>query len=161
MNGKKVYAAVRETEGKVWIDVASVNVLPELTLAYCQAIEGKIPDWAAVNRRLRIAEMYISEAQPAAAPTPAPTTKTVAKRGKGEEIIINGMNCTLAIREMEKARTGFACPNSWLPNPAAFRKDRRASERIAAAMDSAEKYGDPVTIQCDDGGTIIVRRRAS
>jgi hypothetical protein len=159
MNGSKVYAAIRETEGKMWIDVSSVNVLPELTRSHAEAFDRKIPDWAAVNRFVRIAELHLSEAAPVET-APAPAVKPKAKR-KGEPIIIDGLDCTLAIQDMKKAQTGFACPNSWLANPAAFRRDKRAGERIAAAMDTAEKHGESVTLKCDDGGTIIVRRRAS
>jgi hypothetical protein len=162
MNGSKVYAAIRETEGRLWIDVSSVRVLPELTREHCDDMEQRIPDWAAVNRLVRIAELTLSEgiAPPPAPPAPvvAPV-KPKAKRGKGP-IIIDGLDCTDAIREMEKARSGWAMPNTLL-NPMSYRKDKRTSERLAAAMDGAEKYGETVTVPCEDGGTIVVRRRPS
>lgn len=167
VNVKRVYAAIRETEGRNWIDVSCLDVLPELARGKAENYDRKDPGYAAVNRLVRIAELFLSDAPPPPAPPleapkSAPAPRPAGRRAKSGPVVIDGIDCTAAIKEMEKARTGFATPNSWLANPAYARKDKRMADQIGVAMTSALAYGEPVTIAADDDGpAIIVRRRAA
>lgn len=55
------YAAVRVTNGREWIDMATFSGDPNMAIMNADKTDVLIPWWAQDNRRLRIAQVEVAE----------------------------------------------------------------------------------------------------
>ena len=59
---RKYYAVVRHcADGYDWIDSGTVEVLPELSKGLADKLDSFIPQWAQVNKQVRVATVNIIE----------------------------------------------------------------------------------------------------
>lgn len=155
----KVYAAIRQGERGPWIDASTIHLLSEVTRTIQEGYDKRDPQWAALHPLIRIAELHLCESLPVQQSPASPVPVKTRTKKSADPIMIDGLDCTDVIREMEKNQTALATPNDWLPNPAYARKDKRMGEMIRAAITSVESYGEDAVIPCEDKTTITVRRR--
>ncbi|MGO9014655.1 MAG: hypothetical protein ACLQF0_06710 [Dissulfurispiraceae bacterium] len=59
--GNVVFAAIRENEEGEWIDVGSIDLLPEMVKEKCKKLDDFIISWAKVNPVKRIVPIKIFE----------------------------------------------------------------------------------------------------
>jgi hypothetical protein len=64
IRGETVYAALRCTEGRLWIDSNSVGLVREHTQRHVEEIHRQIPSWDAVNPCLRIIRCLLVADEP-------------------------------------------------------------------------------------------------
>jgi hypothetical protein len=62
---RAVYAVVRCTEGKAWLDLATIDPLRESAQDKADATDRLIPSWAKVNPQVRLERCLVHVEHPA------------------------------------------------------------------------------------------------
>lgn len=60
---RRVYAAVRLSEGREWVDISTIRLEPVEAKASAREVDQRIPHWAQANPVVRVGPFDIQEIQ--------------------------------------------------------------------------------------------------